>query len=206
LGNEPVPGYAPPELCDQRLAIRTSRQPTASCEQPGPPQRDPRAVTLRYRGVRSIEVSPHWLGDPDTYLGNSLDVLLYRSVFPSIHPLLAEALQHLSCSCAHFRVQPDAARRLPPKLPPQVMDSKVNQRQLSWSSMPLRRVGTSESTPPRFAEPGTFRPQGFSPSRRITPRLHVRPCFMPVTSLGFCPSGIFPRCQHPRLVAPELPS
>jgi hypothetical protein len=62
---------------------------------------------------------------------------------------------------------------------------------------PLRRVSPSESTPRRLAAPATFRPQGFTPSRRLAPRSDARPCFMPVTPMGFCPSGIFPHCQVP---------
>jgi hypothetical protein len=58
-------------------------------------------------------------------------------------------------------------------------------RQLSWSSFPLRRLSPGESTPPRLASPGTFRPQGFAPSRRFAPRLNARPCFMPETPMGF---------------------
>jgi len=49
----------------------------------------------------------------------------------------------------------------------------------------LRRISSSESTPRRFATPTTFRPQGFAPSRRFTPRSNVRPYFMPVTPMGF---------------------
>jgi hypothetical protein len=63
---------------------------------------------------------------------------------------------------------------------------------LSWSLAPLRRLSTSEFTPPRFATPGTFRPQGFSPSRRLTPRPHLQPCFRLVTPLGFPLSRGFP--------------
>jgi hypothetical protein len=70
-------------------------------------------------------------------------------------------------------------------------------QQLSWSFLPLRRLSLSESTPPRFAWPGTFRPQGFPPSRRITPRSDVQPYFRLVTSMGFCSSGVFPHCQVP---------
>jgi hypothetical protein len=70
--------------------------------------------------------------------------------------------------------------------------------QLSWSFAPLRRLSPSESTPRRLATPTTFRPQGFTPSRRLAPRSNARPCFMPVTSLGFRSPGAFPRCQvHP---------
>jgi hypothetical protein len=39
-------------------------------------------------------------------------------------------------------------------------------------------------------KPGTFRPQGFAPSRRLAPRSDVRPCFMPVTSMGFTLQGV----------------
>jgi hypothetical protein len=62
---------------------------------------------------------------------------------------------------------------------------------------PLRRMSSSESTPRRLAAPTTFRPQGFTPSRRLTPRSNARPCFMPVTSMGFRPSGVSPHCQVP---------
>ena len=78
--------------------------------------------------------------------------------------------------------------------------------QLSWSFLPLRRLSSGESTPPRLASPGTFRPQGFSPSRRITPRLNARPCFMPETPMGFRSPGGFPHRQVHRLVAAGLPS
>jgi len=64
--------------------------------------------------------------------------------------------------------------------------------QLSWSSTPLRRLSTSESTPPRLATPGTFRPQGFSPSRRLAPRPHLQSCFRLVTPLGLPLSRGFP--------------
>jgi len=72
--------------------------------------------------------------------------------------------------------------------------------------LPLRRMSPSESTPRRLATPATFRPQGFAPSRRIPPRSNARPCFMPVTPMGFRSSGVFPRCQVLRLVTEELPS
>jgi hypothetical protein len=55
--------------------------------------------------------------------------------------------------------------------------------------LPLRRMSPSESTPRRLATPTTFRPQGFSPSRRIPPRSDARPCFMPVTPMGFALQG-----------------
>jgi hypothetical protein len=72
--------------------------------------------------------------------------------------------------------------------------------------LPLRRLSPSESTPRRIATPATFRPQGFSPSRRITPRSDARPCFMPETPMGFRSPGGYPHCQVPWLVTRELPS
>jgi hypothetical protein len=53
-------------------------------------------------------------------------------------------------------------------------------------------LSSGESTRPRFASPGTFRPQGFSPSRRLTPRQNLRPFFRSVTSLGFALQGLSP--------------
>jgi hypothetical protein len=79
-------------------------------------------------------------------------------------------------------------------------------RLLSWSSSPLRRLSSGESTAPRFTSPGTFRQQGFSPSRRLAPRLNVRPCFMPVTPMGFRSPGISPHSQVPAASAARLPS
>jgi hypothetical protein len=72
-----------------------------------------------------------------------------------------------------------------------------SRQQLSWSFLSLRRMNPSESTPPRFASPGTFRPQGFAPSRRFAPRSDLRSCFIPVTSLGFLPFRDFPSPSGP---------
>jgi hypothetical protein len=52
---------------------------------------------------------------------------------------------------------------------------------------PLQRSRYVRSTVPGFASPGRFRPQGFAPSRRLTPSRTVRPCFMPVTLMGLSP-------------------
>jgi len=67
-------------------------------------------------------------------------------------------------------------------------------------------MSPGESTPPRLASPGTFRPQGFAPSRRFSPRLNARPYFMPETPMGFRSPGAFPHRQVHRLVAAGLPS
>jgi hypothetical protein len=136
----------------------------------------------------------------------------------------AEASRLLSCGCAHYRVQPDTARQLTTTQPPRGATERSQHPegcqgcrcwQLSWSFLPLRRLSPGESTPPRFASPGTFRPQGFAPSRRLTPRPNARPCFMPETPMGFfalqgfsltarstgsspldCPRDVSPPHQH----------
>jgi hypothetical protein len=137
----------------------------------------------------------------------------------------AEALRLLSCGCAHYRVQPDTARQLTTtRSPRRVSESPITPkghrepscpegppacrcRQLSWSFLPLRRMSPGESTPPRFASPGTFRPQGFSPSRRIPPRLNARPYFMPETPMGFSAlQGFSLTVRSRRLVASGMPS
>jgi len=150
----------------------------------------PHAVTLYFRGVRPIGVSPYWLGDPGGDRCDSNEPLADRySSRPTGH--FVETKQRLSCSCAHYRVQPNAARQ-----PQQSLSLRRATETAGLATLvefvPLRRVGPSESTQRRLATPTTFRPQGFSPSRRFTPRSNARPCFMPVTPLGFLPSRGFP--------------
>jgi len=48
---------------------------------------------------------------------------------------------------------------------------------------------------PGFAFPGTFRLQVFSTSWRLAPSRSLRPCFMPVTLLGFVPSELSPHAK-----------
>jgi hypothetical protein len=58
--------------------------------------------------------------------------------------------------------------------------------------VPLPHRGIRKSDPlTREAPtpPATFRPQGFSPSRRLTPRSPLRPCFMPQPRPGFALQG-----------------
>jgi rubredoxin len=95
-------------------------------------------------------------------------------------------------------LQGSTQRGLPTsQLRPIRRSTKAAQSATLMEFLPLRRMSPSESTPRRLATPTTFRPQGFAPSRRLSPRSNVRPCFMPVTSMGFRPSGGFPRCQVP---------
>jgi hypothetical protein len=48
-----------------------------------------------------------------------------------------------------------------------------------------------------FPAPTTFRPQGFAPSRRFTPRFGLRPCFMPLPRPGFTPPGVWLPSRRP---------
>jgi hypothetical protein len=54
---------------------------------------------------------------------------------------------------------------------------------------PLQRVQNRGFGPRGLSLPATFRPQRFSRSRRLAPRDSFRACFIPVTLLGFEPSG-----------------
>jgi hypothetical protein len=115
--------------------------------------------------------------------------------FPNTRPAAGpKSEQRLSCGYALYRVQPiwPAADSLP------FCSWKRVLQLLSWSLLPLRRFNPSESTPPRLTSPGTFRPQGFAPSRRITPRSDVWPCFMPVAPMGFFTlQGVSPTARGP---------
>jgi hypothetical protein len=120
---------------------------------------------------------------------------LYRS---AVQPKLPSSSLAVTPPTGHRPFGPPTCRSAP---------GRTAHRQPSWSFSPLRRVSLSESTSPRFASPGTLRPQGFSPSRRITPRPDVRPYFRPVAPLGFRSSGAYPHRQVPRTLRPtELPS
>jgi hypothetical protein len=78
--------------------------------------------------------------------------------------------------------------------------TKSTQSATLMEFFPLRRLSPSESTPRRLATPTTFRPQGFAPSRRLPPRSNARPCFMPVTSMGFSLQGFSLAVRSIRLV------
>jgi len=56
---------------------------------------------------------------------------------------------------------------------------------LSWGFSPLRRMSNGGSTGPELASLRTLHSQGFAPSQRLAPRHAFRPCFMPVTPMGF---------------------
>jgi len=54
--------------------------------------------------------------------------------------------------------------------------------------------------------PGTFRPQGFSPSRRLAPRQPARPCFVPERSWSSTPFRAFPSTGAVAPLGALLPS
>jgi hypothetical protein len=164
----------------------------------------PHAVTLHFRGLRSIGVSPYWLRRSRLRRLLLKRVELHADRYSS-RPTsrFAETKQLLSCGCAHFRVQPNVARRPCYSCLSEEGQKRLNQR-LSWSFFPLRRLSPSESTPRRLATPTTFRPQGFTPSRRLSPRSNARPCFMPVTSMGFALQGFSLAVRSCRLVTRKI--
>jgi len=87
------------------------------------------------------------------------------------------------------------------------------QRHLPWDLDPYSACGIESPLNPGLASPGTFQPQGFAPSRRITPLGALRVYFTPVALMGFHPSGVSPpkeprhltRCtQYPLGVSSQL--
>jgi hypothetical protein len=64
----------------------------------------------------------------------------------------------------------------------------------------LRRPQPEKHGCRRFTSPATFRLQVFSTSCRFASSRTFRPCFMPVASMGFFPSGRFPPAE------PSVPS
>jgi hypothetical protein len=59
-------------------------------------------------------------------------------------------------------------------------------------SGPLQRLQLEKPGCLGFASPDTFRLQGFAPSCRLASSRTFRPCFMPVTLLGFSLQGLSP--------------
>jgi hypothetical protein len=173
--------------------------------------------------LRSIVVSPYWLGDPEVRICDSESHARFGipATCPPIGRSLTTPLMRLRPLQGPTRHGPPThghsaaprGHRAFPTSPKGCRGCRC--WQLSWSFLPLRRLSPGESTPPRLASPGTFRPQGFTPSRRLPPRLNARPCFMPETSMGFfalqgfsltarstgsspldCPHDVSPPHQH----------
>lgn len=74
---------------------------------------------------------------------------------------------------------------------------------LSNCRVHLRSVS---ATRPGFASPGTFRPQGFSPSRRLSPRPDAQPFSGWKRLWGSALQGFIPAARSRRLIAEGLPS
>jgi len=146
----------------------------------------PHVVTLHFRGLRPIGVPPYLVRRSRVRFRNSKEPHAVR-YFSQSARCSAETKQLLSCGCAHYRVQPNVARQ--PRRPPAPKSRRPARSATLMEFLPLRRLSPSESTSRRDATPTTFRPQGFSPSRRFAPHSDVRPCFMPVTPMGFALQG-----------------
>lgn len=67
-------------------------------------------------------------------------------------------------------------------------------------------MSLGESTSPRFTSPGKFHPQGFSPSRRFTPRRDDQPYFRLEAPLGFSLQGVSPATRSLWFTTIERPS
>jgi hypothetical protein len=147
----------------------------------------PLVVTLHFRGLRPIGVSPYWLGDPGrAYKTQKSHAHSGIPADPPVTPPKRSNSSHAVAPTTGFNPTwpADLAAPSAPK-----NRKKPTRSATLMEFLPLRRMSPSESTPRRLATPTTFRPQGFSPSRRIPPRSDARPCFMPVTPMGFALQG-----------------
>jgi hypothetical protein len=131
---------------------------------------------------------------------------------PPVHPsarlssgrlaLRAPPKEASSCPPPATPAQPRRDRSDPPRENPRSLGFPAALVEFyAPTTLELRRVHFT----PVFS-PGTFRPQGVSPSRRLAPRLNARPCFMPVTPMGLCSPGISPHSQVSAALAARLPS
>jgi hypothetical protein len=124
--------------------------------------------------------------------------MVYLPVFPRDYP----TPNRNPTSCSHAVTPTSGCTRRCCRL----QTTRIRSQHLPWSSSPLRRLSPGESTYLRFTSPDTFRPQGFSPSRRFTPRPDLPALFQTGNALGVRSSGAFPYCQLLRLITDNLPS
>jgi hypothetical protein len=143
---------------------------------------NPLEVTLRYR-VSPTDVSPYWLGDPDTYLSNSsLNCRTFRS------SLCRPAARPKSDDLSHA-VTPSSGCYLhsPPARSP-----KAAYRTPLMEFVPLRRLSPGESTTPGLPHRVRSALRVSHPLDGLLLAWTFRPCFMPVTPLGFTLQGLSP--------------
>jgi hypothetical protein len=194
-----------------------------------PPGHDPRVVSLRFRGVGSVgrivllaytipihvcaiqkparcEVSDRCVfrsSDPTSRPGARRRGAPYPEIHAFSHP------EHLSCGCAHSRVQPGAACRSAVAhhelaVAKQAVASlhtndphERSGRLLSWSFVPLRRVSPSEATPPRLADTEYVPPSGFLTLSAACSSLERPALFHAGNAHGVSPSRGFPSLPGP---------
>jgi hypothetical protein len=82
----------------------------------------------------------------------------------------------------------------PPKWIASARHAAGRRRHLPWGSAPFGEISPGGPLVPACLT-DTFRPQGFSPSRRLTPTRASWLCFTPLPPLGFWPSELFPLGQ-----------
>jgi len=75
----------------------------------------------------------------------------------------------------------------------------------SWGFAPLQRLASGGSVSPGFASPGTFRPRGLSPPRRLSPPLSSRAHDARCRSWGLRFAGSFERRGRDVLPRPRCP-
>lgn len=128
----------------------------------------------------------HWLRNPSSPFTRDSEAGLELEVFAPLLVCRSFFRQRTSLRVAiPFRVSPGVPAR----------PSKPRVRPLSWGSLPFGACGSLEPTSPGLTSPGTLRSQVFSTSQRFASPDAFRPCFMPVTPMGFRPSELSPRFQ-----------
>jgi len=107
---------------------------------------------------------------------------------------------------------PPSVPRDRPGRPKPAKSSARGVRRPSWvSRVPAAHAFPKSPVHPEVPPPGTFRPQGLSPSRRFAPLRAVRACLIPLTPLGHPAFKAFPSrtgwpARHrPLPVLPLLP-
>jgi len=97
-----------------------------------------------------------------------------RAPFPGLPKLAGSSPHGIRATSELSQILPAYLVKRPPKrTPTHAVGSFLGF--LSLIATRLQRVHLSQAIP----GPTTFRPQGFSPSRRFPPRCSSRPCFMP---------------------------
>jgi hypothetical protein len=153
-------------------------------------------VTVPCRVLAKRPVLPYWLDNPSSFL-RWPQPALNLEVFPEASLRPKSEFRALSSR----RVAPPSEydRAVPP--PSTGSHDRADRSSSHGVSRPFDASGTGGATIPELTSLRLLRSQGFSPSQRFAPRRTVRPCFMPVASMGFRPSELSPLEKPYRLSA-----